>query len=181
VSRTRWACWQCGQQMKKKGKFCRTCKRTRPQAVKASAATLTKSFGGKLRPVAVPKAATPRCPKCGWRAASTAHNCCVKCGTPYGAVQAARAEKSRSPRVPGVRTAGWWDAQAGAQWDPQAREACRAEAQKERQARGQEDAHAAAMIVKASGSRSLAEAYRRETDPRAQEILRGVLYGGGRR
>jgi hypothetical protein len=178
----RWACWKCGARMRKKALMCKQSRKTDPAAVKAQIASLTKSYG-QVRPVAVPvvKAARPRCPNpaCRGQAVRPDDNCCTRCGTAFGAVHMARADKSaRLMQQSRPHSPEWWDARAAAQWNPADREQCRAGAQKARQARGQENLHLAQNIVKASGSRSLAEAYRRETDPRTREILRGVLNEG---
>jgi predicted amidophosphoribosyltransferase len=183
--RRSYACWKCGGAMRKKGTFCKRCKKRGPQAVKAATAMLTKSLGRAPRPVPVPvvKAAAPRCPNpaCGAKASLTA-NCCVRCGTPLGMTGQVRAEKAaRRTQLQIVHSAAWWEAQAARQHDPEAREMCRAQARKAAGAQGQ-PASAASLIVKASGARTVREAWLRESDPHMREVLRNALYNqeGGR-
>jgi hypothetical protein len=148
-----YACWSCGGRMKKRRLHCKKCTSTRPAAVKAQTAFLAKAYGGSLRPVAVPAAA-----------------------------QAARAEKSaRTVQLSVVHSAEWWEAQARAQWNPAEREQCYAEARKASQARGQESSSLVSLLVKASGAGSVREAWLREADPHAREVLlRAINQGGGR-
>jgi hypothetical protein len=179
----RYLCWSCGGRMKKKALHCKKCRKSRPAAVKAQAVTLAKSYGGKVRPVRaapVTKAARPRCPNpaCGARAENAADNCCRRCGWAYSAGRAAVAQKSADAYRAGIpQTAEWWEARARSQWNPADREQCYREARKARQAGGQENAHAAAQLMKASGARSLEEAWRMQTDPRAQQIISKLLGG----
>jgi hypothetical protein len=151
----RFACWKCGKPMKTKALACAKCRKTRPRAVKSRLADVAKSYGGKVRPVTVTvtKAARPR--------------------------SLTKAARGAGPAMPG--TAEHWEALAATKYDPEEREACLAEARRIRQACGTENAHAAAQLVKASGSRSLAEAFRKTADPHAQAILLGVLNEGGQR
>ncbi len=181
-------CWSCGKATKSR-KFCKTCERNRPAAVKAQTVHLNKAYGGQVpvvRSAPVTKAAKPLCPNaaCRSQASSASDKCCWRCGWAYSAGHAAAAQKSAEtwqagiPGTPERLEAKTRDLSDSQMYSPANREALLAEAQKARQARGQEDAHTAAMIVKSRGARSLAEAYRMETDPRAQEILRSVLSGG---
>ncbi len=184
--RKRFACWQCGGRMKKKTLACKRCKRTRPATVKAGIAAVTKARGAPVKPVpvpAAPKAPKPRCadPACHAKGRRKT-NCCTRCGRPFSSPAAAAAQKAargRQALMPG--SAEYLEAQAAREYDPAAREALATEAIKARRAGGQENAHLAALLVKASGGRSLQEAYLRETDPRAQQILLGVLRGEERR
>jgi hypothetical protein len=178
----RWACWKCGTAMRKKGLACKRCRRSDPAAVKSQIATLTKSMGS-VRPVPVTaaRAPKPRCPNpaCGAKGGRKA-NACSRCGTAFSREHAVRADKAvRSVQLAVHGSPEWWEARARREWNPADREQCYAEAARARQASGQEAAYAAGMIVKASGARSLREAWARETDPRAQQILYGVLYGQG--
>ncbi len=153
--RKRFACWQCGGRMKKKALACKRCKRTRPATVKAGIAAVK----GRRKT-----------------------NCCTRCGRPFSSPAAAAAQKAARGRralMPG--SAEYLEVQAAREYDPAAREALATEAIKARRAGGQENAHLAALLVKASGGRSLQEAYLRETAPRAQQILLGVLRGEERR
>ena len=178
----RYACWACGGRMKKKALACRNCRKRRPGAVKAQIAAVAKARGAPVRPVPVPAVAKPPRPRCtdpacqakGRRKA----NCCVRCGKPFTAAAARKAAGAGGRRalVPG--TPAFFEALAEREHDPGAREAWHAEARKARLAAGTENADLAGLVVKASGARSLAEAYRRETDPRAQQILLGVLRRG---
>jgi hypothetical protein len=180
----KFACWKCAGAMRKKGLVCKACRRSDPAAVKAQMVTLTKSFGAPVRPVPVPKAAKPPrpvCPNPECRAkGKPGDNCCTRCSAPFSMGHALRADKAIGDRLAGIHgTPEWWEKQARAadQYNPADREACRAEAARARQAAGQETAHLASMVVKASGARGLREAYARETDPRAQQILRDVMGG----
>jgi hypothetical protein len=184
-SARRWACWKCGGAMRKKGLACKRCRKTSPAAVKAQLATLTKAYGGSLRPAAVPamKAAKPRCPNpaCGARGGRRA-NACARCGAPFTPVHAARAEKAaRRVQLSIAGSAAYWEAQARQQWNPAAREACYAEARKARQARGTENSSLVSLLVKASGAGSVREAWLKEADPHAREVLlRAINHEGGR-
>jgi hypothetical protein len=182
----RFVCWKCARPMSKKGLLCKRCK-AHPAAAKSQIATLNKAHGGQVRPVRaapVTKAARPRCPNpaCGKRAVSATDNCCRSCGWAYSTMHAAVAQKSADGYLAAVpHTAEWWEARAAAQWNPADREECYAAARRAREAAGQQDAYTARQLMKASGARSLEEAYRMQTDPRAQEIIHKLLYGGGRR
>ena len=89
-----------------------------------------------------------------------------------------RADKAIGSRLAQVRgTAEWFEAQAAASYNPAEQESWRAEVQKAREARGETTLHTASQLLKASGARSLPEAYLRETDPLAQQILHDVLSG----
>jgi hypothetical protein len=181
VSKKKFVCWQCGSAMKKKARVCRSCKKSKPQAVKAQLAFLAKSYGRPVKPVRAVKPAKSRCPDpaCGRKGKRSAH-ACSRCGTPFTARDAVRAEEAAKTYLAGIPgSAEYYEAIAHRQWDPNAREMWRAEAAKARAAQGTATAHAASAIVKASGSRTLQEAFRRTTDPRAQAILRDVM-GGGR-
>lgn len=153
MSKKQFACWKCGKPMKKKALVCAKCRKTRPKAVKSLLADVAKAYGRKARPVpvTVTKAARPR--------------------------SVTKAARGAQPAMPG--TPEHWEALAARQYDSAKREAFRAEARKVRQACGTENVHAAAQLVKVSGSRSLAEAYRKTADPRAQAILLGVLNDEG--
>jgi hypothetical protein len=179
-----WACWKCAGPMKKQGTFCKRCKKRQPQAVKSQTAMLTKSLGRAPKPVPVPvaKAATVRCPNpaCG-AGASLDANCCTRCGTPLGMAGQIRADKAaKAMQLQIVHSAAWWEAEAARQHDPEAREQCRAEARKAAGAQGR-SASAASLIVRASGSRTVREAWLRESDPHMREVLRQALYNGGGR
>lgn len=174
----RFQCWMCGSAMRKKGTHCKRCKRMRPQAVKSQSAMLVKSYGA-VRPVALPKAAKPVCPVCRVKGKRSA-NCCVRCARPYDGERAIRAEKAASrTQLSIVHSAAWWEAEAARQYDPAAREHCRAEAQKARRAAGQESAVVAGAIVKAAGAGSIRQAWLQQSDPHMREVLRSALYGNG--
>jgi hypothetical protein len=181
-----YACWSCGGRMKKKKALhCKKCRRSRPAAVKAQTVVLTKAYGAQPRPVRVPvvKAAKPRCPnpRCGARCGRNA-NACTRCGTVLGPVQAARAEKAMGAvQLQIVHSPDWWQERARQQWNPADREACYAEARKARQARGTENSSLVSLLVKASGADSVREAWLKEADPHAREVLlRAINHEGGR-
>jgi predicted amidophosphoribosyltransferase len=184
-SKRRFACWKCGKAMRKKGLYCKRCKRTRPQSVKAQTVALTKSLGAKPRPVPVPvaKPPRPRCPNpaCGAKGGRKA-NACTRCGTPFGRMSAMRAEKAAQRLQLSIAgSPAYWEARARAQWNPVEREACLAEAAKARRAYGTEDSTLAALMVKASGAGSVREAWLKEADPQAREVLlRALNQEGGR-
>jgi predicted amidophosphoribosyltransferase len=179
-SKRRFACWKCGNAMRKKGLYCKRCKRTRPQSVKAQTVMLTKSLGAKPRPVPVPvaKPPKPRCPNPACRAkGSRKANACSRCGTPFTPAHAMRAEKSaRRVQLSIAGSPAYWEERARRQHDPAEREACRAEALKA----GGSDV--ASLMARASGAGSVRQAWLREADPHAREILWQALYGsnGGR-
>ncbi len=178
-------CWACGKPTKSK-KFCKPCKRNHPVAVKAQAAHLNKAYGGQVpvvRAVPVVKAAKPRCPNPVCRAKGGRNaNACARCGTTLGPAQAARAEKSvRAVQLSIVHSPAWWEAQAMRQHDPAEREACFAEARKAMQAQGTEDSSLVRLLVKASGSGSVREAWLKEADPHAREVLMRALNNQGGR
>ena len=66
------------------------------------------------------------------------------------------------------------------QYDPDKREALLADAAKMRQDAGTAKAHLAALLVKASGARSLPEAWRKENDAKVQAIMFDLQHGTGR-
>lgn len=180
MSRKReFACWKCGARMRKKALACKRCRRAQPAAVKSQIAALGKAFGAPVRPVpvTVAKAARPRCPDPACRAkGGRKANCCARCGTPFTAARAGAAGKAARAAQAAVHgTPEYWQARAAAQYSPEEREACLAEASKALKAQGRETAELARLLVQSSGAASLREAYLKATDPRAQAILRGVL------
>jgi hypothetical protein len=171
--------------MRTKGLVCKRCRRTQPSAVKAQLAMLTKSRGGPLRPVPVPAARPPkpRCPNpaCGAKGGRRA-NACSRCGTPFGQVHAMRAEKAaRRVQLSIAGSPAYWEAQAMRKHDPEDREARFAEARKALQARGTANSSLVAPMVKAAGAGGVREAWLREADPHAREVLwQALIDGGGR-
>jgi hypothetical protein len=179
VSKKRFTCWKCGTPMKQKALYCKRCRKTRPQAVKAATATLVKAYGAQLRPVAAAKAVKPACPRCGVKSARSA-NCCTRCGTALSPLGAARAEKSaKAVQLQVAGSEAFWLAKAAAQNDPDAREQYR-QAAREAAVR-QQGADAASLMVKAAGASSVREAWLAQSDPHAREILREALYRQERR
>ena len=181
-----WACWRCGGAMRKKGLLCTKCRRSDPVAAKSQLAMVAKSLGGVVKPVAVPKAAKPprpRCPNPACRATgSRSANCCTRCSAPFTPLHAARAEKSaRQVQLSIAGSAEYWRQQAMRQHDPEAREHCYAEARRALQARGTEHSDLVRLLVKSSGARSVREAWLREADPRAREVLRAAMNQNGGR
>lgn len=139
-----------------------------------------KKRSAKGRKVAVLKPPRPRCPNaaCRARAQRRRDNACQRCGTPYSPAHAARADKALADRqaaIPG--SAEQWRRIARDHHDPAERERRRAEAVKAAQAEGASAAAHARMLLKASGAPTLEQAWLAETDPRAQDVLRGLLRG----
>jgi ribosomal protein L40E len=176
-------CLGCGSRMAGKAQRCRRCGWTRPGAEASKAAgvpypappgVIYKSASRK--PLKVRRPPRPRCPSCRAKGGRTA-NACTRCGTPFSRVHAAIASKAAT------RYQAQWDPAvraeifAAASWDPVARQAWQAEADRARRAAGTGQEHAAQMIMKARGAGSLAEAWLAESDPRARQILRDVLDG----
>jgi hypothetical protein len=159
--------------------------RSRPQAVKAQVAALTKTYGARPRPVPVPvtKSPKPRCPNpaCGAKGGRKA-NACSRCGTPFGQVHAMRAEKAaRRIQLSIAGSPAYWEVQAMRQHDPAEREACFAEARKALQARGAESSSLVSLLVKSSGASSVREAWLRQGDPHMRELLwQAISNGRGR-
>ncbi len=183
MSKKRFACWKRGHAMARKGLVCKRCRTTQPAAVKSQLAMLAKSRGGPVRPVPVTKPPKPRCPNPACRAkGGRKANACSRCGTPFGPAAAMRAEKAaRRVQLSIAGSAAYWEALARRQHDPAEREACLAEAAKARRAYGTEGSSLVSLMLKASGAGTVREAWLREADPHAREILwRALSKEGGR-
>jgi hypothetical protein len=75
----------------------------------------------------------------------------------------------------------YWRQRAMRQHDPEAREACLAEARKAMQARGTEYSDLVRLLVKSSGASSVREAWLMQADPHAREVLCAAMDRNGGR